>query len=526
MFGQARGDPCRPLWRCCSDACVVGVAKRPRGDEGDQFIVLVVEYGGFYLRELRLQDVLDGLDLDTVSAHLELRVDAAKEVHAMRTRIDTALVACAVEAPEAWMRDEFLRRLHGQITVAARNMNAANAKFSCLTVRQWIEFARFKYDVGDVGQGATDGDRLSGSQTLATRVRARFRWTVGIDDLAPATRPRLNQSGGKSFAGRHDVAAQGIGQVQLRGGRQRAQQHRGAEQHRDLCFSKNAQQIRAGSQLLPGQQNHSATGHPGAVHLGNAAVVTQRGGERCRIHARDKIEVIGVAQGQVHVAGMRAFNALGHAGRSARVEDGCQALRRIIQPPWRWASRACLGQSQDIKRWQAAKIALALGEHDNRPCVLKYVGEQCFGQGGVEKQHGPASLENAKVRGDDRPVVLGHGDGHHLIGPGEEGTHGGSQSFGAHVELRECQRLTAVGDLQGRVMRKAPGRAAEDFGQPLNVFLLRNARKVAVSKDLSQAERTGVMLSLPRFTGHPAVAFPRGKSETEAEHGNGRQHRA
>ena len=146
---------------------------------------------------------------------LELRVDPTEKVHALRSNIDFAFVPCAVEAAELRVHDELLRGLCGQVAITAREVDAADAKFSDLTMEQWSERADLEDDVGDVGERRAEGDRLSPPQILPACVGARLRRAVRVDDLAPTPRPRLYERVGKGFTCRHDVAAQGIWKIHL-----------------------------------------------------------------------------------------------------------------------------------------------------------------------------------------------------------------------------------------------------------------------------------------------------------------------
>jgi hypothetical protein len=96
-----------------------------------------------------------------VSAHFELRVDPTQEVHALRSNVDFAFVPGAVEAAELRMRNELLRGLLRQVAIAAREVDAADAKLSDLAVEQRSELADLEDDVGDVGERRAEGDRLS-----------------------------------------------------------------------------------------------------------------------------------------------------------------------------------------------------------------------------------------------------------------------------------------------------------------------------------------------------------------------------
>ena len=87
-----------------------GNADRRRCDEGDKRLVLIVYNSGLDLAELRLKNALNGLCVDTVPAHFELRVEAAEEVHALCLNVDFAFIAGAVEAAELRMRDELFGR--------------------------------------------------------------------------------------------------------------------------------------------------------------------------------------------------------------------------------------------------------------------------------------------------------------------------------------------------------------------------------------------------------------------------------
>ncbi len=236
-------------------------------------------------------------------------------------------------------------------------------------------------DVGDVGERRADGDGLPRPQALAAGVGARLGGAVGVDDLPSAAGPRLHQRGGEGLARRHDVAAERIGEIQLGGRRERGEQHRRTEQHRDLGLPEDGDEVRAGPDLLLGQQHHGATRHPGAVHLGDAAVVAQRRRERGRVHPGKEIEVVGVAQGEIHVAGVRALHALGHPGGAARVEDGREALRGVVQPGRRRSARRRSPASvRTSSVGRSRKLALPAREDDDRPCVLEHVGDQGVGQ--------------------------------------------------------------------------------------------------------------------------------------------------
>ena len=288
---------------------------------------------------------------------------------------------------------------------------------------------------------------LPRAQALAARVGARLGGAVGVDDLTPRPGPGLDERARKGFARRHDVAAERIRKIDLGGCREGGEQHRRTEQHRDLGLAQDGEEVGAGPDLLLGQHDHGAARHPGAVHLGDAAVVAQRRRERGRVHARKEIEVVGVAQGQIYVAGVRALDALGHPGGAARVEDRRESLRRVVQPGRRLSSGHALRQRQDVERRQVAKPVLPARENDHRPRVVEHVGDQGVGQGGVEEHHRAAGLEDAEVAGHDLPVVLRHRHGHDLVRAGEEGSDGRGHVLRPRVELGEGQRLPGMRNL-------------------------------------------------------------------------------
>jgi len=139
------------------------------------------------------------------------------------------------------------------------------------------------------------------------------------------------------------------------------------------------------------------------------------------------------------------------------------------------------------------------------------VGEQRVGQCCIEEHHRTASLEDAEVSRHDLPVVLRHRHGNDLVGAGEEGREGRGDAFRSPVELSESQRFSSTGNLQGGKMRKLLRRAAEDFREPADPFLMRDVHEVAVAKDLRQAVWAGVRLR--HVLSRPKVAPPSRKRQ-------------
>jgi len=277
-------------------------------------------------------------------------------------------------------------------------------------------------------------------------------------------------------------------------------------------------EVRAGPDLFFRQQDDGAARHPGAVHLGDAAVVSQRRRQRGRIHAREEIEVIGVAQSEVHVTRVRAFHALGHPRRPARVEDGRQALRGVIQPV-RWRSRGLsLRQRHDVQGRQAAERVRSLGENDHGTSVLQHVADQRVGQGRIEEHEGPPSLENAEMGGHDLPVVLWHRHGHDLVGAREEGRNGPGHLLRSPFELGEGQGFPGVRNLQGREIGKPRGGAREDLCEPPDSLLMRHAEEAAFVKTLREAKRGGVRR---RRCCPPAVHSPGHEAQNEDDRNRG-----
>jgi hypothetical protein len=305
-----------------------------------------------------------------------------------------------------------------------------------------------------------------------------------------------------------------MGEIQLGSWCKGGEEHRRTEEDRDLSFSKDGDEVRAGPDLLLGQHDHGAARHPGAVHLRDAAVVAQRRSERGCVHAGKEIEVIGVAQGKVHVTCVRALDSLGHPSGAARVKNGRKALRGVIQPPRRrFSAGHPLRQRQDVERRQVAKLVLPPRQNDYRLCVVEHVGDQGVGQGGIEDHHRAASLENAKVRGDDLPIVLRHGHGHDLVGSCEEGRKGRGHALCSRIELSEGQGFAGVGNLQGRKMRKFLGRAAEDFREPPDPFLMRHVHEGAVAEDIRQGVLAGIRRPVRHLLRRPKVPPPSHKRQ-------------
>ena len=311
--------------------------------------------------------------------------------------------------------------------------------------------------------------------------------------------------------------------------REAREQHRRTEQHRDLCRAQDGNEIRAGPHLLLGQQHHRAARDPGAVHLGDAAVVAQRRHQRRRVHPRRQVEIIGVGQREVYVAGVRALDALGHAGRAAGVEDGRQALPRVVEPRRRVAARLAMAPRTDLRLRegehvegrQAAEARDPAGEDADRVCVLEHVRDQGVGQRGVEKHHHPAGLENAEVRGHDLPVVLFHGHGDDLVRAVEPGRHRSRDRLGPRLELGEGERLAGVGNLQRHVAGEPGGRTGEDVAQPPRALLVRNVARVASGEDVGQAVGTGVFALEWALASDPDVPPP-GRERENHEDGEER----
>ena len=128
------------------------MAKRRRGDECNERLVLIVQDSSLDLAELTLEDVFDSLRLDAVATHLELRVNSAEEVNTPRLDVDLALVSRAVEAAELRMGDELLGGLLRLVAIPARDVHPTDAEFANLAMRQWSELVDLEDDVGDVGK--------------------------------------------------------------------------------------------------------------------------------------------------------------------------------------------------------------------------------------------------------------------------------------------------------------------------------------------------------------------------------------
>ena len=100
LLGEGRRHSRSPLRRRWSNHRNPAFADRRRHDKCNERLVLVIQNSGLDLAELGLQDILHGLSLNAMSAHFELRIDPAEEVHALRLNVDLALVPGTVEAAE------------------------------------------------------------------------------------------------------------------------------------------------------------------------------------------------------------------------------------------------------------------------------------------------------------------------------------------------------------------------------------------------------------------------------------------
>ena len=142
-----------------------------------------------------------------MAAHLELRIDSTKEVHAVCLDVDLASVAGPVKPAELRMDDELLSCLLGQVPVSARDVHTADTELANLSMEQWLQLIGLQDNVGDVGKRRTNRDGLARAQSLPARVRARLSRTIGVDDLPPGPRPGFHQCAGKGFACGNDIAA-------------------------------------------------------------------------------------------------------------------------------------------------------------------------------------------------------------------------------------------------------------------------------------------------------------------------------
>ena len=97
-------------------------------------------------------------------------------------------------------------------------------------------------------------------------------------------------------------------------------------------FAKQGNQVRAGTDLLFGQQDHLRTKDPRAVKFRDAAIVTEGGRERCRVPAGAKIKIVCVGICQVNVTSMSAFDAFWCSGSTAGIEQGRDRLFGRAQP--------------------------------------------------------------------------------------------------------------------------------------------------------------------------------------------------
>ena len=74
-----------------------------------------------------------------MAAHLELRIDSTKEVHAVCLDVDLASVAGPVKPAELRMDDELLSCLLGQVPVSARDVHTADTELANLSMEQWLQ---------------------------------------------------------------------------------------------------------------------------------------------------------------------------------------------------------------------------------------------------------------------------------------------------------------------------------------------------------------------------------------------------
>src|SRR6202030_2897341 len=107
-----------------------------------------------------------------MAAHLELRIDSTKEVHAVCLDVDLASVAGPVKPAELRMDDELLSCLLGQAPLSARDVHTADTELANLSMEHWLQLIGLQDNVGDVGKRRANRDGLAGAQCPPSRVRA------------------------------------------------------------------------------------------------------------------------------------------------------------------------------------------------------------------------------------------------------------------------------------------------------------------------------------------------------------------
>ena len=137
------------------------------------------------------------------------------EMHPQCGGVNVAPVSRSVNLPELGMCHKSLAGDLGQIAVAAGQLNAADAQLALFTMGQGRQRVWVNDGIAHAGERTADRDRFIGPQQLPAGIGTDLCRAVRVDDLSSGARPGLNQGCGKGLAGRHDIAANGVGQVAL-----------------------------------------------------------------------------------------------------------------------------------------------------------------------------------------------------------------------------------------------------------------------------------------------------------------------
>ena len=432
----------------------------------------------------------DGLELDAVAAHLDLRIDAAVEAD-LAVAVAADEVAGPVDAADAGQGREALPGQLRQAEVAAGQARTGDAQFAGLAVAHRL--AVVAEDPGDVRRHRpADGHRSARQHAAAHHRHRALGRTIAV--LQPnLAAPEVGEVRRQRLAA--DVTQPQVRQLGARRPHvHRAQQRRRRAEHGDALAAEPRHEVGPHAHRLVVERHHRRARREREPRLLDRRVVRRRTALRATVARRDA-ETLHALRHEVDRAAMLDQHALGLAGRARGVDRVRETA--IVRPRGRQRQRVrrVARQRQRHDRQaeaRGARRAGGVGQHGDGLGVGGDVREVRVGERRVDGDVADARLHGAELRGVEprRRATEQHDD----------------QRFAVHVrrdrggDLVGHRRELAVGDDEP-LRASRPGRHVDGW----RIRVARDARREEVDepRHLTRALAEGVSIrSPPRWPRH------------------------